>query len=98
MICGHIVDILSKDYYGFHCIYIYIYIVFNAASQELFCNVQINSSQVQTSDRKVFNTMQTAVYEFVNNRKWTNSKIQNEERIECSILINISRKLSNDEF
>ena len=72
--------------------------VFNTNAQELFCNVQINSSQVQTSDRKVFSTMQTAVYEFINNTKWTNTKIQNEERIECSILINISKKISNDEF
>ena len=72
--------------------------VFNTNAQELFCNVQINSSQVQTSDRKVFSTMQTAVYEFINNTKWTDTKIQNEERIECSILINISKKISNDEF
>ena len=67
-------------------------------AQELLCNVQVNASQVQTSDRKVFNTMQTAIYEFVNNTKWTNTNIQNEERIECTILINISKKISNDEF
>ena len=42
--------------------------------------------------------MQTAIYEFINNTKWTILKLQNEERIECSILINISRKISNDEF
>jgi hypothetical protein len=72
--------------------------VLNTNAQELFCNIQINSSQVQTSDRKVFSTMQTAIYEFINNTKWTNTKIQNEERIECSILINISKKISNDEF
>ena len=64
------------------------------AAQELFCNVQINSSQVQTSDRRVFGTMQTAVYEFINNTKWTNANIQNEERIECSILININKNLA----
>jgi hypothetical protein len=77
---------------------LFMVFVFNTTAQELFCNVQINSSQVQTSDRKVFSTMQTAVYEFINNTKWTNTKIQNEERIECSILINISKKISNDEF
>ena len=66
--------------------------------QELICNIRINSSQVQTSDRKIFQTMQKDIYEFINNRKWTNTNIQNEERIECSILINISKKISNDEF
>ncbi|MAW21722.1 MAG: DUF4835 domain-containing protein [Flavobacteriales bacterium] len=67
-------------------------------AQELLCTVRVNSSQVQTSDRKVFQTMQTEIYEFINNRKWTSTNIQSEERIECTIMINISRKVSNDEF
>lgn len=67
-------------------------------SQELICNVRINSSQIQTSDRKVFQTMQTAIYEFINNNIWTSTKIDSEERIECTIMINISRKISNDEY
>ena len=72
--------------------------VLNVNAQELLCNVRVNSSQVQTSDRKVFQTMQTAIYEFINNKKWTSTNIQNEERIECTIMINISKKISNDEF
>ena len=68
------------------------------SAQELLCNVRVNSSQVQTSDRKIFQTMQTEIYEFINNRKWTSTNIQNEERIECTILINISKKISNDEY
>jgi len=67
-------------------------------AQELLCNVRVNSSQIQTSDRKVFQTMQTEIYEFINNRKWTSTNIQNEERIECTIMINISKKISNDEY
>ena len=67
-------------------------------AQELLCNIRVNSAQVQTSDRKVFNTMQTAIYEFINNTKWTSANIQNEERIECTIMINIRKKISNDEY
>ena len=58
-----------------------IYISLGADAQEIFCNVQVNSSQIQTSDRKVFQTLQTAIYEFVNNTKWTSASIKNEERI-----------------
>jgi len=80
-----------------------LYILFsvfavNISAQELLCNVRVNSSQVQTSDRKVFQTMQTEIYEFINNKKWSTANIQNEERIECTIMINISKKISNDEF
>ena len=67
-------------------------------AQELFCNVQVNASQIQTSDRKVFQTLQTAIYEFVNNTKWTDASVKNEERIECTFLINIKEKVSNDEY
>jgi hypothetical protein len=70
----------------------------NVDAQELLCNIRVNSSQVQTSDRKVFQTMQTAIYEFINNKKWTTTNVQNEERIECTIMINISKQISNDEF
>ena len=67
-------------------------------AQELLCNVRINSSQIQTSDRKIFQTMQTEIYEFINNKQWSNTSFNNEERIECTIMINISKKISNDEY
>ena len=76
----------------------FYFLTFSVNSQELLCTVRVNSSQVQTSDRKIFQTMQKSIHEFINNTKWTSSSIDNEERIECSILINISKKISNDEF
>lgn len=81
-------------------IFIYLALIssLNVNSQEILCNVRVNSSQVQISDRKIFQSMQTAIYEFINNTKWTNANISSEERIECSILINISNKISNDEY
>lgn len=59
-------------------------------SQELNCSVQINSSQVSASDKTVFENLQSAVYEFMNNRKWTNYEYQLEEKIECTVLITVS--------
>lgn len=70
----------------------------SAFSQEILCNIQVNSSQVQTSDRKIYQTMQTAIYEFLNNTQWTNTVVQNEERIECTMLISIKERIGNDEF
>jgi hypothetical protein len=82
-----------------YLLYILIFgFTINLNAQELLCNVRVNSSQVQTSDRKIFQTMQTSIYEFVNNKKWTTTNVQNEERIECTIMINISKQISNDEF
>ncbi|MFO7843019.1 MAG: DUF4835 family protein [Bacteroidales bacterium] len=66
-------------------------------AQELRCNIQINSSQIQGTNKQVFQTLQTAIYEFMNNQAWTNHVFTNEERIECNIMINLTDH-SGDEF
>ncbi|MDO9153805.1 MAG: DUF4835 family protein [Paludibacter sp.] len=60
-------------------------------AQELNCNIQINSDQIQGSNKSVFNTLQKSVFEFVNNRNWTELKYLNTEKIECSMNIIIKR-------
>ncbi|MCK4569755.1 MAG: DUF4835 family protein [Bacteroidales bacterium] len=67
-------------------------------SQEIYCNVQINTQQVEGTDKKVFETLRTAIFEFMNNRQWTNYNFKIEERIECTILLNVNSRLSSDEF
>lgn len=69
-----------------------------ANAQELNCKVQVVSPTIQGSDKSVFDNLQTAVYEFMNNRKWTNETFTNVERIDCSILINVSERPAIDEF
>lgn len=75
-----------------------LFITTSLSSQELNCNVQVNSSQVQGSDKSIFEAMQKAIFEFMNNRKWTNNVFKNTERIECSILINITEQVSTNSF
>ena len=67
-------------------------------AQELNCQVSINTPKVEGTDRKVFETLQNAIYEFMNNRKWTNYNFKDGERIECTILITINDRLGTDEF
>ena len=66
--------------------------------QELKCNVQIVSQQVQGTNKQVFQTLQTAIYEFMNNQVWTNHVYGIDERIECNFMFNITEQLSADEF
>lgn len=67
-------------------------------SQEIYCDVQINTQQVEGTDKKVFETLRTALFEFMNNRKWTDYNFSMEERIECTILLNVTGRISTDEF
>ena len=67
-------------------------------SQELNCTVEVMAPQIQRSDKRIFETLKSSIYELMNNTRWTNDVYANEERIECSILINISEQISTDEF
>jgi hypothetical protein len=71
---------------------------FTVIGQELRCNVQVVSQQIQGSNKQVFQTLQNAIYEFMNNKVWTNHVYTVEERIECNVMINITEQVSADEF
>ena len=71
----------------------------NLHSQELDCRVQLSYSAIQeTSNREMFQEMQTAVYEFMNNTVWTNHVFKQDERIECNVMITLNERISADEF
>jgi hypothetical protein len=59
-------------------------------AQELRARVSVLTSRVGSNvDKKVFNTLQTALYNFINNRKWGNDVFGSEEKIDCSFLLNL---------
>lgn len=70
----------------------------NVIAQELNCSVSVFSPQIQASDKTIYETLQTSIREFLNNRSWTNDQFLNFERIECSMNITISERVSVDEF
>ena len=69
----------------------FIMAAFNKAqAQELRARVSVLAGRVEsTIDKKVFQTLQTALNNFVNNRKWTTDNFSTEEKIECSFLLNL---------
>ena len=71
---------------------------FAGYSQELRCNISISAQKIQGANRNVFRTMQADLYEFMNNRKWTDHVYKMDERIECNIFIRLDEQISTDEF
>jgi hypothetical protein len=59
-------------------------------AQELNCNIQVRPPQVGTVSTTLYQNMQKSMYEFINNTKWTNHRFENNERIDCSIMISIN--------
>ena len=76
-----------------HKIFLFLLLAFTAfsvRSQELRARVSVASNRVNSSvDKKAFQTLQTALNNFVNNTKWTNDNFTENEKIDCSFLLNL---------
>ena len=73
-------------------------ISFNTSSQELDCRIQVSGPGLPEAERLILQTLQSDLYEFMNQRNWTNYQFKREERIEASITITIQEKAGTDEF
>jgi len=67
--------------------------------QELQARLTIISVKISsTVNKSVFQTLQTSLTNFINNRKWTNDVFQTAEKIQCNFLLNIEEALGNDVY
>ena len=66
------------------------------SAQELEAKVNINSSQIQGTDKSVFDNLQETLEKFINERQWTSLQFQQNERISCSFNITVT-KYNRDE-
>ena len=70
-----------------------------ADAQELQAKFSVLANRVSNQvDKKVFQTLQTALTNFVNSRKWTGDAFQPQEKIRCSFLLNIDQELGGNVY
>lgn len=60
-----------------------------ASPQELNCTVEVNSQQVEGTNKSVFSTLQEAITEYFNTRKWTNAQFSPNEKIDCRFFLTV---------
>lgn len=65
-------------------------------AQEFNVSVQVSSPMVEGSEKKIFETLQQELYDFVNNSQWSNYVYKPEERIEGTILITVEQRSGED--
>ena len=66
-------------------------------SQELNCEIVVNAQQTGNENLPVFKTLEKQLKEFINNTKWTNKVFTPQERINSSMVINVTA-YNNDSF
>jgi Domain of unknown function (DUF4835) len=70
-----------------------------AEAQELQGKVTVIAARVSTqTDKKIFQTLQTALNNFIFNRKWTKDEFKQQERIRCNFLLNIETGIDQNTY
>ena len=68
----------------------------NSYNQEIRCEVLVNSDLVNQTNQQIFITLQKSIQEFMNSQVWTSQNWNVEERINCSIIINLTSYSGNN--
>ncbi len=76
----------------------FLFLIPNTFAQEFRCSVTVSAQKIQGANQNLFQTMRSDIYEFMNNRKWTEHVYSYDERIVCNIMIRLDEQISADEF
>ncbi|MBS1569212.1 MAG: DUF4835 family protein [Bacteroidetes bacterium] len=69
-----------------------------ARAQEFNCKVSVIAPKIQSTPKRVFESMGTSITELMNTRRWTNLNFSPKERIDCNMLLTITEQSSADHF
>ena len=72
-----------------------LFAINSVAAQELNCEVTVNIDQIQTTNRSVFETLQEAIREYMNENHFTNDQYAVNERIDCRLFYTITEYTDN---
>lgn len=75
--------------------FLMLFLLGSLQAQELQCEVVVNSDRVTNANPQIFVTLQKSLSEFVNNTRWTNKIYKQNERISCSMYINVAEYADN---
>lgn len=71
---------------------------FAAMGQEFNCQVSVIAPQIATAQPRVFQSLELAIREFFNSRRFTNYNYAPAERIDLNLLLTISNQPAPDRF
>ena len=59
-------------------------------AQEIDFEITINSDLVNQTNQQIFKTLEKSINEFMNNKAWTNQELDAEEKLDCSMVLNLT--------
>lgn len=62
----------------------------SSAAQELNCTVEVNAQKIEGGSKSVFQTLQEAITEYMNETAFSNATFANNEKIDCRLYLTVS--------
>lgn len=62
----------------------------SAYAQELNCTVEVNAQKIEGGSKSVFQTLQEAMSEYMNETRFSNATFSNNEKIDCRLYLTVS--------
>ena len=78
---------------GISIFFLSILIYSFSVAQELNCVVEVNAKKIGGTETRIYETLEKAIFNFMNNTKWTQDIYSLEERIECSVFITLNERI-----
>ncbi|MDE5903055.1 MAG: DUF4835 family protein [Muribaculaceae bacterium] len=61
-----------------------------ASAQELRCQVEVNSQQIEGTNKSVFETLQSSITDYMNENRFSTATFSPNERIECRMYLTVA--------
>ncbi len=67
-----------------------MFLSFSIDAQELKATVEVNTDKIQGTNKDVFDALQTALNDYLNNTKFSSAQIAANERVECRLILTVA--------
>lgn len=83
---------------GLYCILLALHLGSSAIAQEINARVQVFSPLVQNTNKNTIKVLTNSIRDFLNTTKWTEKNVRQEERINFTLVLNISQWDGSNKF
>ena len=71
-------------------LFLFIFLFNLGNAQEIDFEITINSDLVNQTNQQIFKTLEKSINEFMNNKAWTNQELDAEEKLDCTMVLNLT--------
>jgi Domain of unknown function (DUF4835) len=90
--------IMKKMKKYFFPFFLFCLLATNIQAQEIFATVKVLTPQLQKTDRKIIDALETSLKDLINTTKWTDDVFEPFERIKCTFTLTIKSEVGDNGF